>query len=172
MKWNRLLAVIIVVMLGCSVAWLPQESRAEEKKPRTIFYLFWGDGCPHCEKEREFLFKIRKDYPEVEMRWFEIWNHPEYAKLADALSKTYKLKAVSVPMTFIGDWNVIGFQSAETTGVQIMQQLDKCANEGCKDTLDLLGPRADVEKIREEAAKQAPTDWELFPVAVPKDESK
>lgn len=172
MKWNRLVMVVMIMMLGCSLAWPSRKSDAEDKKPQTILYLFWGDGCPHCEKEREFLFKIRKDYPEVEMRWFEIWNHPEYAKLADALSKAYKLKGVSVPMTFIGDWSVIGFQSAEVTGVQIMEQLNKCAKEGCKDALDLLGPRADVEKIREDAAKHTPEDWELFPVAAPKEETK
>ena len=76
------------------------------------------------------------------------------------------------PMTFIGAWSVIGFQSADVTGVQIMKQMDKCAKDGCKDALDLLGPRADVEKIREEAAKHAPTDWELFPVAAPKEDAK
>ncbi len=167
MKWNRLLTLILVMMLGCgSVLLLPQESRAEEKKPPTLLYMFWGDGCPHCEKEREFLNQIRKDFPEVEMRWFEIWNHPEYAKLADELRKAYNLKAVSVPMTFIGDWNLIGFQSAEVTGPQILEQLDKCTKNACKDALDLLGPRADVEKIRAEAAQNAPKDWELFPATL------
>jgi thiol-disulfide isomerase/thioredoxin len=59
---------------------IPQYSRASE---HPILYLFWGDGCSHCEEEKEFLKLLYKQFPELEMRWFEIWEHPEFAKLAD-----------------------------------------------------------------------------------------
>ena len=168
--------LLMFVMLCCSIFLGIQGEvvMAEEPpKPPVILYLFWGEGCPHCEDEREFLQKIRKEYPDLEMRWFEIWNHPEFAKLADALAKAHNIKATSVPITLIGDWNMVGFQTPETTGAQMLDQVDACLKNGCKDVLDSLGPQVVVEKIRAEAAKNAPEDWEYFPAATAKkDEQK
>ena len=110
---------------------------------------------------------MRKEYPDIEMRWFEIWNHPEFAKLADALAKAHNIKATSVPITLIGDWHIIGFDGPENVGAQLLAQLDRCVKNGCQDALDSLGPQAIVEKIRSEAAKNEPQAWEYFPAAPP-----
>ena len=99
------------------------------------------------------------------MRWFEVWEHPEFAKLADAIRKAHGVKVTSVPMTFIGDWNLVGFRSADSTGIQIIEQIEKCVQDRCKDVLDVLGPNRTVAKIRDEVAKNAPDDWELFPAS-------
>lgn len=138
-----------------------------------ILYLFWGDGCPHCEEEKEFLDIIKEEYPHVEMRLFEVWDHPEFAKLADAMRKAYDLKTSSVPMTFLGDWNHVGFNSFETTGVEMTSQIEQCLAQGCPDALDRLGPHSMVPKIREEAANNAPDGWDLHrAVSAEEDPSK
>jgi thiol-disulfide isomerase/thioredoxin len=59
-----------------------------------ILYFFWGQGCPHCEKEKEFLTKLPQHYPELEMCWFETWKHPDVTKLADALRQAYQVAAL------------------------------------------------------------------------------
>ncbi|PIE33775.1 hypothetical protein CSA56_09685, partial [candidate division KSB3 bacterium] len=130
-----------------------------------ILYLFWGDGCPHCEKEKEFLQDLRKQYPELEMRWFEVWDHPKFAKLADSLRKAYNIKTASVPMTFLGEWSTVGFRSDDTTGINIMNQLEKCLQDGCQDPLNKLGPQVIVEKIRTQAAEKSADGWESFPAS-------
>jgi thiol-disulfide isomerase/thioredoxin len=138
-----------------------------------ILYLFWGDGCPHCEEEKEFLEIVKQDYPQVEMRLFEVWHHPEFAKLAGAMGKAYDVKAGSVPMTFLGEWNHVGFTSFETTGVEMTRQIEQCLQQGCLDALDALGPQKIVLKIREEAAHNTPDGWELHQAAsVEEDSSK
>jgi glutaredoxin len=137
-----------------------------------ILYLFWGDGCSHCEEEKEFLEIVKHDYPQVEMRLFEVWHHPEFAKLADAMRKAYEIKAASVPMTFLGDWNHIGFSSFETTGVEMTRQIEQCLQQGCPDALDALGPQKIVLKIREEAAQNAPDGWELHQATFEESENK
>ena len=135
-----------------------------------ILYLFWGDGCPHCEEEKEFLEIVKEEYPQVEMRLFEVWDHPEFAKLADAMRKTYEVKTSSVPMTFLGDWNHVGFRSFETTGVEMTSQIEQCLAQGCPDALDRLGPHSMVPKIRIEAANNAPDGWDLHRAASAEEE--
>ena len=97
------------------------------------------------------------------MRWFEVWNYPKYAKLADRIRKAADIKTASVPMTFIGDWDMVGFRSADTSGVKIIEQLEKCLKDGCKDVLDTLGPQLIVEEIRSNIAEGKIEDWERFP---------
>ncbi len=136
-----------------------------------ILYLFWGEGCPHCAEEKEFLKLLYQQYPELEMRWFEIWDHPEFAKLADALRESYEEKITSVPMTFLGDRAIIGFLSYEETGIQIQEQVKACLEQDCRDALDLITSHQPVvTKIKEEAAKNEPEDWELFPASPRKQE--
>lgn len=163
-RWYRkvygvfLITLAAVLLSGFS---LMQDVQAAEQKP--VLYLFWGEGCPHCEDEKTFLLDLQQQYPELEMRWFEVWKHPEFAQLASLVSKAYEVKGASVPMTFLGEWTVTGFRSPETTGEQIRRQLETCLQEGCIDVLDKLGPHQLVLKIQQEAAENDPQGWEYFP---------
>ena len=161
-KIVRLSGVIVLCLITLSILIIPQTTLvAAEKAP--VLYVFWGEGCPHCEEEKEFLEVLHKRSPDFEMRWFEVWKHPQYAKLADAVRKAAGVKTTSVPMTFIGDWNMVGFRSAETSGVKIIEQIDRCLKSGCKDVLDTLGPQLIVEEIRSDISKGEFEDWEYFP---------
>ncbi len=132
-----------------------------------ILYFFWGQGCPHCEKEKEFLTKLHQHYPELEMRWFETWKHPDFTKLADALRQAYQVKGSGVPMTFLGNWTLTGFRSDEITGVEIEQQVIRCIEQGCFDGLRKLGPRNIVWLIQDQAAQKKPVGWEQYPASIP-----
>jgi thiol-disulfide isomerase/thioredoxin len=160
-RTNRIIyrILLVVVMLGCFNAY------AANAADHPILYLFWGEGCPHCEAEKAFLTEMQADYPQLEMRWFEVWDHPEFAQLANALGKAYNIKATSVPLTFLGSWGNIGFLSSEITGVEISNQLKTCLSQGCPDALDKLGPQQIVTRIRDEAANKTAQGWELYPSA-------
>jgi len=132
-----------------------------------LLYLFWGDGCPHCEKEREFLKRLQIKYPELEMRWFETWEHPKMNELADAMRKVYGLKNTSVPMTFIGNWGLTGFLGEEETGTQIEEQIVACIQDGCFDPIAKLGPRVIATTILDQVRSKTPVGWELFPATAP-----
>lgn len=132
-----------------------------------ILYLFWGEGCPHCEEEKVFLQELQKNYPQLEMRWFEIGSRPEFVELATLLCQTYDIKAASVPITFLGKWGHVGFQQRETTGSQIEEQVNLCLQQGCWDALLTLGPRQIAYNIRNEADLGIPAGWEYYPSVVP-----
>jgi thiol-disulfide isomerase/thioredoxin len=160
-KKTSTIAVIIMVSIVLSLVTFRHAMASDHP----ILYLFWGAGCPHCEDEKEFLKILQTQYPELEMRWFEVWDHPEFAKLADTLRKAYGEKLSSVPMTFIGDWVIIGFRSYEETGVQIEEQVKACLQKECSDALDKIKSQRIVTRIRDEAARNRPEGWELYPAS-------
>lgn len=141
--------------------------REAEAADHPILYFFWGDGCPHCEKEKKLLNTLHERYPEVEMRWFETWNHPEFAALADAMRKAHGIATSSVPMTFIGNWSVTGYRSDDTTGLEIEEQVVACIRQKCRDPLGKLGPQKIAWTIQDQAAKNTPVGWDLYPATIP-----
>jgi thiol-disulfide isomerase/thioredoxin len=154
-----------VIMIYLMIGIFPVKYAAASDHP--ILYFFWGDGCPHCEKEREFLKKLQAQYPELEMRWFETWTHPKFTELADAMRKAYRIQTSSVPITFIGKWTITGFTRDEETGKQIEEQVVACLQHGCIDSIKLIGPRIIAATIRDEVTRKKPVGWELYPATVP-----
>jgi cytochrome c biogenesis protein CcdA/glutaredoxin len=84
--------------------------------------LFWGDGCPHCEAEREFLEVLRSDYPELVVREYEVWRDVANRQLFVETAAAAGVEARAVPTTFIDDRVWIGFSSA--TGDEIRSVVD------------------------------------------------
>lgn len=47
-------------------------------------YVFWGDGCPHCEALFQFLETIPKEYQKYfRVYAFEVWYNEENGKIMD-----------------------------------------------------------------------------------------
>ena len=43
-------------------------------------YLFYGDGCPHCKAEKEYLNEIKDKY-EITIHEYETWYNSDNEKL-------------------------------------------------------------------------------------------
>ncbi|PID57792.1 hypothetical protein CSB45_06090 [candidate division KSB3 bacterium] len=132
-----------------------------------VLYFFWGEGCPHCEKAKGFLPKLQEKYPELEMRWFEVWHHGQFSTLADRMRQAYEIKASSVPMFFLDTWSMTGFQSDEMSGPQVEDQVVKCLRTGsCFDALGKLGPLQSAWRVRDDVSQGTPQGWEWFPATL------
>jgi thiol-disulfide isomerase/thioredoxin len=90
---------------------------------KTELIYFWGDGCPHCAKESEFLDAISKKYPELEIIKYEVWYNAENQKLFVETAKDLGITQLGVPLTIIGDKYFIGYQDDETTGKAIEERI-------------------------------------------------
>lgn len=88
-----------------------------QSPPEIIF--FWGDGCPHCAKEKLFLEKIEEKYPEIEIKRYEVYKNSENQKLLQEFVQKYDIQRPGVPLTFIGDKYVLGYRDDQTTGNEI-----------------------------------------------------
>ena len=96
-------------------------------------YLFYRVSCPHCEKEREFLADLVLRHPDLVVKEYEIELDRDSRELFTKVVKVSPIPIRGVPVTIIGDQVFEGFYSAETTGVQIEQALNKCCEQDCPD---------------------------------------
>jgi thiol-disulfide isomerase/thioredoxin len=101
-----------------------------------IIYLFWGDGCPHCKKEKQFFAAMEKRYPSIILKDFEVWYDQHNADFLTKMAHSYGVKASGVPIAFIDRKVFIGF--SENTRKEITELLEKCSTSGCIDPLLIL----------------------------------
>jgi thiol-disulfide isomerase/thioredoxin len=80
--------------------------------------LFWGEGCPHCAEEHEWLETVRQQYPELTITEYEVWYHPENATLMQEWGAVYGFEPGLVPTTIIGDRVWVGFNGAYRTQME------------------------------------------------------
>ncbi len=90
-----------------------------ESPEEVVLTLFWGVGCPHCAAEKEFLSRIESDYPELVVEMYEINYNQTNLDLLLNLSAGRGFEASSIPVTLVGDWHYIGYNSDEIDGAAI-----------------------------------------------------
>ena len=108
--------IIFIVLGGLLILGFAAPSRAAEP---VRLYLFYGDGCPHCAKEEEFLPSLKIKFPQLEISSFEVWSNDKNAELMSRVASELKVSRAGVPLTVIGRQAVVGFGEAETTGAEI-----------------------------------------------------
>ena len=112
--FKRFFAAFFIIFLGLTI--VHHFVLAQEKLEMVYF---WGDGCPHCAKEKVFLEKLEKKYPELEIKRYEVWYNPENQKLFKEYAEKYNVQQLGVPLTIINDKYFIGYGSDETSGREI-----------------------------------------------------
>ena len=78
-------------------------------------YLFSGSTCSFCAAEREFLQKIQSDYPYMHVIEYEVWEHPDNAKLHEKVKERLNSSSQGVPFLVIGDKSFTGYDEARET---------------------------------------------------------
>lgn len=77
--------------------------------PADELVLYWGDGCPNCETEREWLSEVAPQFPDLRITEYEVWfdedNRARFTEAAEELG----FSASSVPTTVLGDRVWIGW---------------------------------------------------------------
>lgn len=80
--------------------------------------------CAHCQDQKAFLNNFVKEYPQVQVRYYDVATK-EGAKLFEAVTGKAKLSKTT-PLTFVGNTFIQGFRSPETTGER-MKKLVKAS---------------------------------------------
>ena len=94
-------------------------------------HFFYGEDCPHCAKEEDFLDSLPDQYSQVQIFRYEIYNNSQNANLLKEVGEQLDADVRGVPVTFINDEYVGGFYDAELTGSQIIEKIDKCLAGDC-----------------------------------------
>lgn len=88
-------------------------------------YLFYGDGCPHCKAEKEYLNEIKDKY-EITIHEYETWYNSDNEKLMIRVKNALGTENPYVPFTVIGDIGITGFN--ENTKSEIEHKLNNFNN--------------------------------------------
>jgi thiol-disulfide isomerase/thioredoxin len=119
----------------------------KSSSPKEVnIYFFWGEGCPHCEKEKPFLENLKKKYSQVKIMDYEIWQNSGNRNLMIEFGKKLNANVSGVPFTVIGEEYFIGWLSEEYTGAQIEDAVKCAINKGCR---DIGGEINNIEKKEE-----------------------
>jgi len=120
----------LVILIGL-VIFQPGQSVQAQEEPPVVVYMFWGDGCPHCAVAKPFFEKMAQKYPQIELRFFEVWYSPENQEKFITMAKAYGFEPSGVPTIFIGDKYWEGY--VEDMEPMFEEELKQCVVFGCKD---------------------------------------
>ena len=143
-----LFGIIIVFSFFFGSIFKTEKVSAVEKKVN--IYFFWGEGCPHCEKEKPFLKKLEKKYPEVKVYDFEVWGNSQNRQLLIETGKKLNVNISSIPFTVVGEKYFIGWYNEQSTGAAIEDAVQCVLRDGCRDVVGKLITPKTEEKIQEE----------------------
>lgn len=113
-KWSPLLFFIVFTAL-----FLPAEAHSSSLD----IYLFQSNTCSHCTAEKTFLKEIAPKYPELVINSYEVSNNPQNLQFMVKVGEKLGVDAGGVPFLVLGKESIVGFNSNETTGVQIEEKI-------------------------------------------------
>jgi len=117
-KYLTFFASLVIVL--CSPMFLWHGVTAQETSTTATIDFFWGEGCPHCAKEKIFLADLEQEYHgKVQIHSYEVYSSEANQRLLIQYADARDMEVTGVPATFIGDEMITGFESAETTGAEI-----------------------------------------------------
>lgn len=121
-------------------------TKTEVKKDKINIYLFYGEGCPHCAKEKEFFKEeLEKEYKNIEIYYFEVWNDDDNSNLLKEVKQKFRVTSNNVPFTVIGEKYLTGY--SDSTKDKIIDIINEYSGKDVNDSeykLPLLG-KVDVK---------------------------
>jgi thiol-disulfide isomerase/thioredoxin len=106
MRARSLLVALVLaltgVLLGASLAGADEPDRVE-------LVLFWGDGCPHCAAEKEWLAEAEERYPHLDVVQYEVWYDEGNRELFERTARDLGFEVSGVPTTVIGQRHWVGW---------------------------------------------------------------
>ena len=73
-------------------------------------YMFYGEGCPHCESQMMFLDSIEEEYGDYFTLYkFEVWNSNYNKNVMNQFANKMGDKPQGVPYTIIGNKSFNGY---------------------------------------------------------------
>lgn len=81
--------------------------------------FFFHPLCPHCQKQIKFNSYLKIKYPELKWAEYDI-SIPENTKLfTEFIERSGQIQHRGVPRTYIGPYEIFGFNTEETTGIAL-----------------------------------------------------
>ena len=95
-------------------------------------YLFWVEGCPLCSAEKNFLDKIKKEYPSLNITYLNVSKDNN----DDILKQTVEelnIENPALPLLVIGEKTIIGWRNEDISGKAIREAINCYLEKECPD---------------------------------------
>ena len=139
---NKILKRIIILLL----LFIPLSVKADTKYN---IYLFYGETCPHCAEEEEFLESYLGIYDNVELVKYEVWNSQDNRELLVKVQNELNNHTSGVPYLVIGEKAIIGYLDG-TTDKQIKKEVENyTSSKNPVDVIKLIDEGNHIEKPKE-----------------------
>lgn len=112
-----------------------QVSFAGDAPAQIKVYLFWAAGCPHCEREIDFLKRLETEYPQVSVHEFEITRNAANRNLYRDVVQAFGVTDPAVPLTVIGNQVWIGYSTDASSGAGMRSRIASCLATSCPDAV-------------------------------------
>ena len=129
---------LILLLSGLALPALADSAGGQAAGASTDVYLFWREGCPHCEREIAFLDRLAAAEPRARVHRFEIIRNRENRELLVRVGKALRADIGYVPVTVIGDHVWVGYLDDATTGTELQSRVQTCLRDGCPDSVRAL----------------------------------
>ncbi|BBA33188.1 uncharacterized protein sS8_1226 [Methylocaldum marinum] len=96
-------------------------------------YFFWKDGCPHCQREKEFLRRWAGEDESIRIHYLEISRETGNYDVFAGLVRYFGIERPGVPLTVVGETFFDGYNDDSTTGAEIRSAARACQQVLCKD---------------------------------------
>ena len=94
MRFVKIIGLVLIVLFTLVIPTVSAET-----PEKVDIYMFWGNGCPHCESAKIFFKDLEKDYPEyLELHSYEVWSDTENSALIAEIDEKLAFKVVGVPI--------------------------------------------------------------------------
>jgi len=107
-------------------------------------YFFWGEGCPHCDAAKPFISELEKEYPELKVTPYEIYNNEDNYNLFILMADAYGMpkNQRGVPAFFIGNEAFSGYH--ETMHNKFRGLVEDCISSECSSPAIKLAKRTNT----------------------------
>jgi thiol-disulfide isomerase/thioredoxin len=165
-----IIAFLIVALLAVNGTAAAQSNSDD---PAVVITFFWREGCSHCAEEKPFLQELMAQYPQIDLRAYEVYDSQANLDYLFALGEAMSFETSGVPVTVIGDQAWVGF--SDEIGTELSAAVAACSNDGCGDPADKFGLdtsgtvrslQTAGESTAETASTTSPFVWVLAVVAL------
>ena len=128
------IVVLITVILSISIVVLISNNMKDNKeikltdmtennisysKEKINIYLFYGEGCPHCEELKNYLNSLdNKEKSYFDIYTFEVWNNSTNQQFMKDSAKYLNKEVSGVPFLIIGNNTFEGYNESMNTKIE------------------------------------------------------
>ena len=126
----------VVMFLMMFLILFPSTIFAKEDKEINL-YLFYGNGCPHCKSEEEFLNEYLEGKDNIKLYIYEVWYNKKNSKLMKEVSEELGVDIIGIPYLIIGENVMQGFME-NSTEKEIKEYINYCLNNDYTDKAGMV----------------------------------